>query len=95
MNGMSEKDCSEVPAGAPLPPLPATCINHTTLPQIMEAEAHDHIDILKIDIEGAERIVLPMLAASGVLSRVGQVQSRHRHVLAASQHTPAFATSLV
>lgn len=44
-----------------------------TLQTIMACLGHRYIDILKIDIEGAEAAVLPQVARSGLLDRIGQL----------------------
>ena len=44
-----------------------------SLPTVMRCLGHGFIDVLKMDIEGAEVPILPSLQAAGLLARVGQL----------------------
>src|SRR5262245_39936745 len=44
-----------------------------SLPDLMRELGHDRIDLLKMDIEGAEYEVLQSLAQDGLASRIGQI----------------------
>jgi FkbM family methyltransferase len=57
---------------------PATEIPVKRLSTIMRELGHDHIDVLKLDIEGAEYQALPDIISSGILPAQLLVEVHHR-----------------